>query len=180
MTRYIALLRGINVGGKNKIAMVDLKVAFEKRGFQNVATYINSGNVIFDSDLEKTDVRNTCEKLILEDFGLDITTYVISASELTEALRFSPSWWNNAPHTRHDVFFVIPPMTATKLCAHVGEIKKEYEKLAHYGELIFWSTSMDVFSKTRWSKISQDKEAYSTITVRNANTVLKLAELAKR
>ena len=57
MSKYIALLRGINVGGNNMIKMADLKAAFERRGFQRVSTYINSGNVLFDSELDENAVK---------------------------------------------------------------------------------------------------------------------------
>jgi len=178
MTRYIALLRGINVGGKNIIKMAHLKTSFEQQSFQNVATYINSGNVIFDSSLDASAAKSVCEKMIAEDFGLDIPVCVISAGDLAEALANAPDWWNTVPETRHDVFFVIPPMTAAEICSHVGAVKEEYEKVAHYGRVIFWSAPMATFSRTRWSKISKDKTMYRAMTVRNANTALKLAELA--
>ena len=94
---YIALLRGINVGGHNTIKMSDLKAAFERRGFQHVITYINSGNIIFSSGLDEISVKTACEKLITEDFGLDIPVCVISAADLREALSHAPEWWGTAP-----------------------------------------------------------------------------------
>ena len=178
MTRYTALLRGINVGGKNMIKMADLKAAFEGQGFQGVTTYINSGNVLFDSELDESTAKAICEKLIAEDFGLDIPVCVISATELNHALADAPDWWNRAPDARHDAFFVIPPMTAAEICGHVGAVKEEYEKVACSGRVIFWSAPMATFSRTRWSKITKDKAMYRAITVRNANTALKLAALA--
>ena len=92
MTRFIALLRGINVGGKNIIKMADLKAAFERRGFQDVTTYINSGNVLFGSELDESAAQAVCEKLIAEEFGLDIPVCVISAADLTDALANAPDW----------------------------------------------------------------------------------------
>lgn len=178
MNRQIALLRGINVGGKNIIKMATLKDAFEKRGFQGVHTYINSGNVIFESELQEPALKVACEKLISEDFGFDIPVCVISAVELASSLAHAPGWWNQASDARHDAFFVIPPMTTEKICAHVGAIKEEYEKIAYFGRIIFWTAQMATFSRTRWSKISNDRAMYQTITVRNANTTLKLAELS--
>ena len=77
MTKYIALLRGINVGGHNIIKMSNLKAVFERRGFQSVVTYINSGNIIFDSGLDELSAKTVCEKLITEDFSLDIPVCVI-------------------------------------------------------------------------------------------------------
>jgi len=180
MARYIALLRGINVGGKNIIKMADLKATFERQGFGNVITYINSGNVLFDSDDEdETAIRETCEKLITESFGLEIPVCVISSGDLCEMLSRAPEWWNNIADARHDAFFVLPPMTAEAICAHIGIVKDEYESVAYYGGVIFWSAPMATFSRTRWSKISKDKAMYNAITVRNANTALKLAALSK-
>jgi len=179
MTKYIALLRGINVGGNNSIKMADLKTAFARRDFQNIVTYINSGNVLFDSGLEESAVKSVCERLIAEDFGIDIPVCVISAAALVDALSYAPGWWNAEPDARHDVFFVIPPMTAERIAAHIGQIKEEYESLAYHGRAIFWSAPMATFSRTRVSKITKDKEMYRSLTVRNANTALKLAELAE-
>jgi len=178
MARYIALLRGINVGGNNIIKMADLRSAFVQQGFENVITYINSGNILFESDLGELAAKDVCEKLLLEGFGLDIPVCVISAADLTEALAHAPAWWNTTPDTRHDVILVIPPKTAADICAHVGAVKEEYERVAFYGKVIFWSAPMVTFSRTRWSKISKDKAMYRSLTVRNANTALKLVELA--
>ena len=91
MTKYIALLRGINVGGKNILRMTDLKSSFERQGLQNVVTYINSGNVIFDSDItEEIALKAVCEKRISADFGLDIVICVVSAANLRETLAHVP------------------------------------------------------------------------------------------
>jgi uncharacterized protein (DUF1697 family) len=179
MIKYIALLRGINVGGKNTIKMSDLKTSFEQRGFQNIITYIGSGNVLFDSDLEEHAAKLVCENLIVEDFDIHIPVCVISVADLTDALCHAPDWWNMASDTRHDAFFVIPPATAEQIVAHIGQIKQEYESLAYHGRVIFWSAPMSTFSRTRVSKIiPKDKAVYHAITVRNANTTLKLVELA--
>ena len=180
MKRQIALLRGINVGGNNIIKMAGLKAAFDRLGFQNVVTYINSGNILFDSVLDVTAVKAVCEKMIAEDLGLDIPVCVIAAADLIESLAHAPDWWNKSPDAKHNAFFVIPPMTAEGLCAHVGAVKEEYERADYHGRVIFWSAPVATFSRTRWSKIiSTDKTLSRAITVRNANTALKLAELAR-
>jgi len=178
MKRMIALLRGINVGGKNIIKMAELKSSFERCGFQHVITYINSGNVLFTSDLDETEIRTICEKMISEDYQIEIPVCIISADELSQTLDCAPAWWNKDPDARHDAFFVLPPMTPKDLCEHVGEIREEYEKVGWHGRIIFWSAALATFSRTRWSKISQDKKMYQLITVRNANTTIKLAQLA--
>jgi uncharacterized protein (DUF1697 family) len=174
---YIALLRGVNVGGNNKIAMPELKAAFEAAGFANVVTYINSGNMIFDSELDEMAVKAACEQAIAESFGLNITVGVITADELRDALAHAPDWWNTDKSSTNNAIFVILPATAESVCAEVGEAKPEYEKLACHGKVIFWTAPLATFSRTRWSKITQHKTAYNATTIRNANTTLKLLEL---
>ena len=93
MARYIALLRGINISGKNKISMPELKTALGEKGFADVKTYLNSGNVIFSDD--ETDAVKLAERIrtiILETFHLEIPVFVISQDELKELLSKAPSW----------------------------------------------------------------------------------------
>jgi uncharacterized protein (DUF1697 family) len=90
--KYVAFLRGINVGGNNIIKMADLKAAFEKQGFTNVTTYINSGNVLFDSDIfGETELGVICEKLVADNFSLNIPVCVISTVDLILALSHAPN-----------------------------------------------------------------------------------------
>lgn len=180
MGKYIALLRGINVGGNNKISMPELKTAFEKSGFNKVVTYINSGNIIFESGEKDVAVlRSKCESLIAGNFNLKIPVGVISAAELVQALKHSPPWWNEDTASKHNAIFVIPPASTRKVVEAVGATKPEYEKTGCYGNVIFWSAPLVTFSHTRWSKIVQSK-LYDSITIRNANTTIKLAELVKK
>ena len=176
--KYIALLRGINVGGKNKVFMEDLKACFEKAGFLNTMTYINSGNVIFDSDKQSTKkLIKKCEEIIAEEFKFPISVAVIEVNTLKEALEHAPQWWGDDPDSKHNAIFVIQPATAEEVAAEAGEIKPEYEQIYVYKEIIFWSAPLKTFSRTRWSKVVGTK-AYQYITIRNANTTKKLLELA--
>lgn len=179
MTKYIALLRGVNVGGNNIVDMKRLKATFIAAGFPDTKTYINSGNIIFSGDMDEVTAQKTCADLISETFSLSIAVLVLSREELDDTLAHAPKWWGNAPDSRHNAIFVIPPATAEEICAEIGAIKPEYEKVAHHGKLIFWSAPMATFSRTRWSTVSK-RAAYQKITIRNANTVFKLAELARR
>lgn len=180
METYIALLRGVNVGGKNRVVMATLKERFEQHGFTNVVTYLNSGNVIFSS--EETDVlqlTKECENLIEETFELKIIVTIVSAEALLKALEKMPEWWNTDKESKHNVIFVIPPTTTEEVIASVGEAKAEFEKVAYHERVIFWSAPIKTFSRSRWSKIVGTK-MYSRITIRNANTVNKLAELVQK
>jgi uncharacterized protein (DUF1697 family) len=178
MHTYIALLRGINVGGNNKIDMKQLRTAFVEAGFSEAWTYINSGNVIFSSDKDTATVQTDCETLIVEQFGLNIAVAVLTAEELVDSLAHAPDWWGKDPDSKHNAIFVIQPATAADVCAEVGEIKPEHEKCAYWGNLIFWSAPMKTFSRTRWGTVSK-RTTYQKITIRNSTTAFKLAELAK-
>ena len=82
MRKYIAFLRGINVGGKNTVSMPELKKAFEQNGFDDVMTYINSGNIIFSGDdADEIKLKEKCEALIADRFRLNVPVTVISADE---------------------------------------------------------------------------------------------------
>jgi uncharacterized protein (DUF1697 family) len=177
--KYIALLRGINVGGNNKVPMKDLKACFEQMGFCDVITYINSGNVVFSGlDQEITELISLCEKSLMETFGFPIRTAVISSEAYKRAMAHAPQWWGNEPDVKHNVLVVIPPATGKMIVEEVGAIKPEYENVAFYENLIFWSAPVKTFSRTRWSKIVGTR-AYQDVTIRNANTAGKLLEMIK-
>lgn len=175
---YVALLRGVNVGGKNKIPMPLLREAFEKAGFAEVSTYINSGNVLFASNEADAEVlQKKCRQAILDGFGLDIAVAVLSAKELADALAGAPAWWGRDEDAKHNAIFVIAPAGAAAVLAAVGEAKPAYERVAAFGRVIFWSAPLKTFSHTRWSKIVSVPAAYGSITIRNANTAKKLLQL---
>lgn len=179
MEKYIAFLRGINVGGKNKVSMPELKELFEQNGFDEVVTYINSGNIIFSSDnTDEKKLKEECEVLIANKFQLNIPVIIVSVNDLLIALNHAPSWWGQDKDSKHNAIFIIPPTTVDEVFEEVGTIKPEYEKVDHYGRVIFWSAPINTFSRTRWSKVV-GSSVYDSITIRNANTVKKLLQLAK-
>ncbi|MEO1770173.1 DUF1697 domain-containing protein [Candidatus Enterococcus ferrettii] len=179
MKKYIALLRGINIGGKNKIAMPLLRQAFEELGFTEVVTYINSGNVVFSSECQdKNELIEQCEAVIAAEFALTIPVNIVSADELAETLSHAPNWWDDDKESIHYAIFLIPPISVEEVFTAVGEIKPEYEKIAHHDRVIFWSASAKTFSKSRWSKIASSS-VNNHVTIRNANTANKLLQLSK-
>ncbi len=175
--KYIALLRGINVGGNNKVSMSELKQAFELLGFTNVSTYINSGNVIFDTqEVDEVKLVGMCEDIIEKTFGFLVKVAIISQTELQDALRDSPAWWGDEETVKHNAIVVIAPAKTSDIMHAVGEAKPEYEKVAASGKVIFWSAPLKTFGRTRYSKIVGTR-AYQHITIRNANTMRKLLAL---
>ncbi len=112
MEKFIALLRGINISGRNKVSMPLLKAAFEDVGFLDVSTYINSGNVLFTSNIrDKNELINLCRIIIEERFMLNIPVAIISAKELSEALVNAPGWWDVDKNAIHQAIFLIEPVT---------------------------------------------------------------------
>ncbi len=177
MERYIALLRGINVGGKNTVPMKELKALFEQAGFADVSTYINSGNVLFTAEGSQTALAQQCEELIARRFGFAVPVMVITAAALKDAIAHAPDWWGHDADSTHNALFVLPPATPETLMPQIGDTKPEYEQVASHGPVIFWSAPRKTWSRTRYSKIVGTK-AYSSVTIRNANTARKLAELS--
>ncbi len=177
METYIALLRGVNVGGKNKISMAQLQIAFQTYGYTSVKTYINSGNVIFSTDQKETIILQAeCRTIIKDNFALDIDVLVISANHLLEVSAHKPDWWGKDDDNKHNAIFVRYPYTSNELMQNVGEIKPEYEKVDCYGQVIFWSAPLETFSRTRWSKIVSSS-FYDKVTIRNFNTFQKLLNI---
>lgn len=180
MEKYIALLRGINISGKNIVSMSLLKIAFEEIGFLNVSTYINSGNVLFSSEsTDKVEISSRCSAMVKEKFALDIPVAIISIKELSEALDNAPEWWdvNSDEEVIHLAIFLIPLVAIEEVYKAVGEAKPEYEQVGYYNNVIFWSASRATLSKTRWYKIASSS-VNSKVTIRNANTTKKLLFLS--
>jgi uncharacterized protein (DUF1697 family) len=175
--RFIALLRGINVGGNSKVAMPKLKACLETAGLNNVITYINSGNVIFESDqADHSKLTMICEEAIEEEFGFHVSCLIIASDDLLMALRHTPRWWNQDKTSKHNALFVMTPTKEEEVVLEMGEVKPEYEMIFAYHPIIFWSAPIATFSRTRYSKIVGSK-IYKKITIRNANTILKLAQM---
>lgn len=94
MNQYITFLRGINISGKNKISMSQLKKSLEQLGFENVQTYLNSGNIVFSTyDEKKEKLSQIIHNMIKNQFGFDIPVYIISQEELIDVVNNAPEWW---------------------------------------------------------------------------------------
>ena len=179
MEKYIALLRGINISGKNKISMSELKKEFEILGYENVVTYLNSGNVIFTSDIvDEKNIIDSVHKMIENKFNINIPIYVIRASELKKLLENKPKWWGTDNKEIYDnIIFVIPPTTYKEVYNTIGEPKKELEKIKEYKNNIFWSYNLKEYRKTNWWPKTASKSISNSITIRTANTMRKILEL---
>ena len=134
MRRYIALLRGINISGKNKVPMAELKKGFETLAFVEVKTYLNSGNVIFSSDEDNIrKLTDKIEEMIKNQFGLDIPVFVLSREALEDILQNAPDWWGSENKEIYDnLIFIIPPAAFSDVYNEIGEPRKELERIKDY------------------------------------------------
>ena len=175
MKRYIALLRGINISGKNKIAMSELKEGFKELGFAEVATYLNSGNVMFSCEEEKDALAGKIAAMIQDRFGLAIPVYIILQEELKERLEHAPDWWGEDTKEIYDnLIFLMPPLSYDEFYEEMGSPKAEYEQVQDYKDVVFWSFSRKDYQKTNWWSKTASLSVSDRITIRTANTVRKI------
>ena len=179
MARYIALLRGINISGKNKISMPELKTALGEKGFADVKTYLNSGNVIFsDDETDAVKLAEKIRKIIFETFNLEIPVFVISQDELKVLLSKAPSLWGSDSKDIYDnLIFAIAPNSIETVADKIGEPSAELEKVEICGNAAFWSFDRKLYAKANWWKKTATPGIGEMITIRTANTLRKVAEL---
>ena len=175
MKRYIALLRGVNVGGKNKVSMTELKKGFEALGFKEVRTHLNSGNVIFSCEDVKG-LSGQIQAMIRERFGLDVPVLVIARDWLADVLQNAPDWWGRDDQEIYDnLILVLPPATAGEIAGRLGAPTEGLERVCVREGAIFWSFERKSYAKCSWWKRSAGPGIGEWITIRTANTVKKLA-----
>ncbi|MDE8051308.1 DUF1697 domain-containing protein [Erysipelothrix rhusiopathiae] len=181
MKTYIALLRGINVGGKHKVQMADLKQIFESLGYTSVKTYINSGNVIFKSENEALkSMQEALEGTLKDFFQFEIPLVIITLEHLEQVLNEAPAWWDKTNKAYyHTAIFVIPPAKLDDIIEVMGEAHVEFESVQSGLDVIYWSADLQNYSKSRWSKTASTS-INNCVTLRTANTVYKLLELSQK
>jgi len=177
--RFIALLRGINISGKNKISMQELKSAPGEKGFADVKTYLNSGNVIFsDDEPDAVKLAERISTIILETFHLEIPVFVIPQDELKCLLSKAPSWWGSDNKDIYDnLIFAITPYSIETVAEKIGEPSAELEKVQVCGNSAFWSFDRKLYAKANWWKKSATPGIREMVTIRTANTLRKIAEM---
>jgi uncharacterized protein (DUF1697 family) len=177
MTRYVALLRGINVGGRNLIRMTDLAACFEAEGFTDVATYIQSGNVLFTSRKSgRAGLARHIEQMLAARFDYPASIVLRTRTQLQGVVGRAPEGFGSDPATyRYDVIFLKEPLTAAKAMQGVPTMAGVDEAFAGTGVLYF-SRLISRASQSRLSRLVS-MPIYNQMTIRNWNTTTKLLEL---
>ena len=175
--RYILLLRGINVGGKNKVAMSELKALLEGLNFQNVRSYINSGNLFFSS----TDSHDTCickiKNLLESHYEFSIPFALLTKEEYLKEKVNLPEWWNEEL-VRRDVLFFSHHLDKSSVLEFLSQANFHNE-IVHIGNhAVFWGKFDEAeYLKTTYHKQLLKQNFYKMITIRNGNTFEKIAQI---
>ena len=180
MTRFALLVRGINVGGKNKVVMAQLRQQLTELGLAQVETYINSGNIFFTTDLPRTQ--------LVEELSTFFETYypflqrfsLLSREDYEAECANLPDWWTEEM-ARKDVLFYTEGLDRESveeklLALDLGE------EVFHFGKLaVFWGKfSEESYVKTAYHKHLMKMPFYRQMTIRNANTFDKIGTLLKK
>ena len=178
MARYISILRGINVGGNRKILMADLKSLYGKLDFSNVQTYIQSGNVIFDSEkIETSILEQKVQQAIAETFGFDVPMIVRTVGEWAESIANNPFWKEkDADIDRLHLTFLKETPVLKKLIKMMNiDLSPDRFQVIGKDAFIFCSAG---YSDSKLTNQFFESKLGVSATTRNWKTVIKLNELA--
>lgn len=177
LARFIGLLRGINVSGHNKIPMPELRSACAELGWQDVQTYIQSGNLVFQADATPASLEAMLGQAIEQRFGLTIPVIVRAAADWPAYVRGNP--FPGASEQEPHLVMLALSRAAPKADALAGLLERATygERIAQVGDAL-WIHYQDGVAKSRLSPALFDRLVGSPVTARNWRTVLKLNELA--
>ena len=179
---YVALLRGINVGGNNKVVMSELREQIAAEGFANVRTYINSGNLLFEAeaDVPRDEVAEAVEHVLVCRYDFPIRLALLTGQDYLAELHNLPDWWHGAVARRDALFY-----TWGLDRGHVRERIEAMElgdEAVYFGEhAVFWGKFDEKnFLKTAYHRRLLREDFYRQVTIRSGSTVEKIASLLAR
>lgn len=172
--KYVALLRGINVGGKNKVDMKLLISAMEKAGFQEVSTYINSGNIFFSSEKTPRQLVEQLTNLIKDEFNLSIKVLLRNKDNIKKVASSIPSSWNNDKSMKCDVMFLWDKYNNEEVLNRLV-IKQGIDTVSYAAGALIWKVNREHAAKSGMMKLV-GTDVYAHMTIRNCNTVRKIRD----
>jgi uncharacterized protein (DUF1697 family) len=172
--KYVALLRGINVGTTKRIEMKALVALFERSGYTDVSTYINSGNIFFESPKKTSQLRKEIEKSLMTEFSIEIPVIVKTAEELRQIVQAIPASWVNDETQKTDVAFLFEDADNPLIIEELP-VNRAFVDIRYINGAIFWNVQRQFYNKSRLNKLISHP-AYHKMTVRNINTARYLAE----
>jgi uncharacterized protein (DUF1697 family) len=178
MATHVALLRGINVGGKNLIKMADLKGCFEANGYVDVVTYIQSGNVLFTArSVAAAELADRIERMLKSTFGhYEASVVLRTRAQMRAIVDRAPTGFGTDPEGfRYDVIFLKPPLTA-KVAMRSVSIREGVDEVVPGTGVLYSSRLVSRLTQSRLNKIV-GTPAYANMTIRNWNTTTKLTAM---
>lgn len=178
--KYIAIIRGINVGGKRKVLMADLRKQLREAGFSDVKTYIQSGNVIFSAPKKEEDLKLAAkiEDLILKNYDFEVPVIVRSQEELDKAISKNPFFKSKTADVDRLHLSFLNSVPKNENIEKANSFNATPDKFAIHGKDVFVYCS-GRYSDSKLTNQFFEKKLQVTATTRNWKTVLKLSELAK-
>lgn len=177
--RYLCLLRGVNVGGKNKLPMAGLRKQLSEAGFKNVSSYINSGNILLESDMGPDKVSRLVESIITSSFKLDselIKTCALSIPQLEQIVQRAPGGFGSQPEMYHsDVLFPMDGATSADIMS-ATHTNPDVDAAWEQNGVVYYQRLSALRTKSRLSRI-MESPVYKSTTIRSWNTTNKLLEL---
>ncbi len=177
--RYIALLRGINVGGNNIIKMATLRECLEVAGLKNIKTYIASGNVLFESDKNLAETETTFDDAVDTAFGYKGPTVIVSETDYRTIVQEAPKGFGTEPDRLHsDVIFLKLPANPQEILQDVLalNIRDGVDTATGGSKALYFTRVSEQRTKSRMNKITE-LPSYKRMTIRSWNTVKKLESL---
>jgi uncharacterized protein (DUF1697 family) len=179
-TNYVALLRGINVGGNNIIKMNELKMIFEEMDLLDVQTYIQSGNVIFTVfEKDKLKLGEKIEKKLSEKLNNEVKVSLFTLSEMDEIINKKPYRYGEENEKyKYDVIFLIEPLKSKEAIKKI-QIRENVDEMYEGNKVLYFKRLKEKITKTYLTKII-GTPIYKYMTLRNWNTTEKLFNLMKK
>jgi uncharacterized protein (DUF1697 family) len=173
--KYVALLRGINVGKGVRVPMKTLTTLLEGLGLRDVVTYLNSGNAVFSSSLSAHDLTRLLEDELERAFGEKIPTLVKTSAQVIAIAESIPSEWGNDKTEQTYVAYLFSDVDKPSLVSELP-VKTEFLTIYYTPGAIVWNIKRENYNRSQITKIAGHK-AYARMTTRNVNTARKLAAL---
>jgi len=176
--RYVALLRGINVGGHGKVEMPRLTACFEAEGFKGVSTFTNLGNVFFETGArDRSRLIKKVEAAIEKEFGFRVPVVLRTSGEIARVVKAVPKDWVTDQRMRCDVMFLWPDVDSRSVLKEIPS-QPDVEDLKYVPGALIWRIDRAHVGKSKVRKVVGSK-LYKNLTIRNINTVRKLNDLLR-
>jgi len=179
MIEYIALLRGINVSGQKLIKMAELKLMFEKLGFKNVETYIQSGNVVFSSKEKNTvSILEVIKSNLFKSFGFEVDVQVLDVEKFKHITQNHIFLDGNQDKTKAIYYTLLSEKPAIELTLELNKLNQTTEFFKIEDEVVYCFYP-NGYGSSKWNNVFFEKKLKVSCTTRNYNTMYKLVELSK-